>query len=415
MAATAATKGCLTAVIPKWRGMARPKLIAAAVRPFKALFVSDTFAGVLLIAVAVLAIVAVNTPLAALYHDVFHGVFAWTPIPKLDTLHAWISDAMMAVFFFVVGLEVKREIVDGELSDSRKLRLPVMAAFAGMAMPAAIYAAIAGGDTVLNRGWAIPAATDIAFAMGVVGLLGKTVPHALRLFLLTVAVVDDIGAVAIIALFYSADIALGWLFASLLVAAAMVLMNWRGADRIGVYALFAIVLWVCVLHSGIHATIAGVIAALTVPMRRRDGSPLLDIIEHRLAGWNAYLIVPLFGLANAGIDLKGFGLDRLLSPVPLAIAIGLILGKQLGIFGAVLLAEKFDIAARPAGAGWMQIWGISILCGIGFTMSLFIGAIGFAAFPSLYEQAKIGIVTGSLVSVLLGYAVLRFARPNGTA
>ena len=302
------------------------RILTTAARPFKALFVSDAFAGVLLIAIAVLAIVVANSPLAEQYHHLFHGQLAWTPIPKLYNLHLWINDALMAVFFFVVGLEVKREMIAGNLADAETRRLPVLAAVAGMAAPAAVYFWIAGHDPALQRGWAIPAATDIAFAMGVVGLLANRVPPALRLFLLTVAIVDDIGAVLIIALFYTASLKLIWLLAALLVVACLIAVNRMRIDSIWPFVVGALVLWLCILNSGIHATIAGVVAALTVPMRRRDGHSLLETMEHALVRWNAYLIVPLFGFANAGVSLSDVGLEALLDPLPLAIGAGLVIG-----------------------------------------------------------------------------------------
>jgi NhaA family Na+:H+ antiporter len=372
--------------------------------PFRALFVSDAFAGVLLIAVALAALVAANSPLAGSYHALFHGTLAWTPVAKLDTLHLWINDALMAVFFFVVGLEVKREIVAGELASPRERRLPVLAAAAGMAVPAAVYLLIAGGDPALHRGWAIPAATDIAFAMGVVGLLGRRVPPALRLFLLTVAIVDDIGAVAIIAFVYTASLELIWLLASAAVLSGLIALNGARVNRAWPYVLLSLVLWLCVLNSGVHATIAGVVAALTIPMG------LLERIEHKLVGWNAYLIVPLFGFANAGVALGGLGLAGLFAPLPLAIGAGLVIGKQAGIFASIVIADRTGFAPRPPGASWAQIWGMSVLCGIGFTMSLFIAALAFPDAPHLVEQAKIGILGGSLISAVLGYAILRAAR-----
>jgi Na+:H+ antiporter, NhaA family len=392
----------------------RPPLLSVAARPFKALFVSDAFAGMLLIAVAVLAVAAANSPLAGAYHHLFHGQLAWTPLAKLDTLHLWINDALMAVFFFVVGLEVKRELIAGNLADARARRLPVLAAAAGMAAPAAVYLAIAGADPELARGWAIPAATDIAFAMGVIGLLGQRVPATLRLFLLTVAIVDDIGAVLVIALFYTSEIDPGWMLAAVLVVAAMIALNKLRVERIWPFVLGAVVLWFCVLNSGIHATIAGVVAALTVPMRQRDGHSLLETMEHALVGWNAHLIVPLFGFANAGVALTGLGLAALLDPLPLAIGAGLVIGKQAGIFGSIVIADKLGFAPRPDGASWPQIWGTALLCGIGFTMSLFIGALAFPRHPELVEGAKLGVLAGSLVAAVLGYLVLRLARaPKG--
>ena len=387
------------------------RILTTAARPFKALFVSDAFAGVLLIAIAVLAIVVANSPLAEQYHHLFHGQLAWTPIPKLYNLHLWINDALMAVFFFVVGLEVKREMIAGNLADAETRRLPVLAAVAGMAAPAAVYFWIAGHDPALQRGWAIPAATDIAFAMGVVGLLANRVPPALRLFLLTVAIVDDIGAVLIIALFYTASLKLIWLLAALLVVACLIAVNRMRIDSLWPFVVGALVLWLCILNSGIHATIAGVVAALTVPMRRRDGHSLLETMEHALVRWNAYLIVPLFGFANAGVSLSDVGLEALLDPLPLAIGAGLVIGKQAGIFSSVVIADKLGFARRPEDSSWAQIWGTSVLCGIGFTMSLFIGALAFPLDPLFVEEAKLGVLTGSLISAVLGYVVLRFAAP----
>jgi len=391
--------------------MTERTLLAAATRPFRALFQSDAKEGILLIFVAVAAMAVANSALGGAYHALFDNRIAWSPIPKLDSLHLWINDAVMVVFFFVVGLEVKREVLVGDLSDGKTLRLPVMAAFAGMAVPAAIYLAIVGDDALLRRGWAIPSATDIAFAMGVVGLLGKRIPAAARLFLLTVAIVDDIGAVLIIALFYTSQLKLLWLFASVAAFGALMLLNWYGSSRPLWYVLGTVILWLCVLHSGVHATIAGVLAAFTIPMRTRDDVPLLENFEHRLVGWNAYLVVPLFGFANAGVDLRGLGFESLLLPLPLAIAAGLVVGKQAGIFGAVLIADKLGISSRPGGINWIQTWGIATLCGIGFTMSLFIATLSYFGNDQLYNEAKIGVLSGTLVSLLLGYVILRLSSP----
>ena len=377
--------------------------------PVRALFVKDAGEGVLLIVVAIAAMALANSALSGAYHGAFHAALPWSPIAKLASLHLWINDGLMALFFFVVGLEVKRELAEGDLSQPGVRRLPVIAALAGMAVPAAIFVAVVGDDPVLDRGWAIPAATDIAFAMGVIGLLGKRVPAAARLFLLTVAIVDDIGAVLIIALVYTVEIELAWLFASVAAFALLVLLNWEAVDRRRWYVLGALALWVCVLHSGIHATVAGVLAAFTIPMRDRGGKPLLEDFEHSLVGWNAYLVVPLFGFANAGVDLRGLGAAALLAPLPMAIAAGLVVGKQAGVFGAVALAERLGIARRPPGTSWAQVWGLSALCGIGFTMSLFIGTMAYADYDALYEQAKIGVLAGTLVSLVSGYLILRLA------
>ena len=379
---------------------------------FAALLGGDAAAGVLLILVAIAAMLVANSPLAEGYHDLCHGKLAWTPIAKLDTLHLWINDALMAIFFFVVGLEIKREVLDGQLSSPAKRRLPIVAAIAGMAVPAIVYLGIAGTGYPAQRGWAIPAATDIAFAMGVIGLLGKRVPGSLRLFLLTVAIVDDLGAVAIIALFYTASIKVAWLAAAAVVLGLMVAVGRRRAHSYAITIILAIALWYCVLNSGVHATVAGVAAAFTIPMTLgTDHDSMLLRMEHALVPWNGYVVVPLFGFANAGVTLSGTGIGGFLDPVPLAIAAGLFLGKQIGIFAAVLGAEKVGFAARPAGATWLHVWGVSVLCGIGFTMSLFIGALAFPQYPLLIEEAKLGVLTGSLFSALLGFAVLRFLAP----
>ncbi|RDC59254.1 Na(+)/H(+) antiporter NhaA [Alteripontixanthobacter maritimus] len=395
--------------------MAKPvKIIRSAFAPVKALFVSDSSAGVLLILVAAAAMLAANSPFYGEYRDLFYGSLAWTPIAKLDNLHLWINDGLMAIFFFVVGLEVKRELIAGQLSTPEQRRLPAIAAVAGMAAPAIVYLMVTGGNPEYTRGWAIPAATDIAFAMGVLGLLGTRVPASLRLFLLTVAIVDDIGAVVIIALFYTANIKMMWIVVSLVVLGVMIGMNRMKVSSIWPYILMALVLWFTVLNSGVHATIAGVVAALTVPMRRRDGNSLLEKLEHQLAPWSAYLIVPVFGFANAGVSLAGVGLDGVFAALPLGIAAGLVVGKQVGIFSIIWIVDKIGFAKRPPNANWTEIWGISILCGIGFTMSLFIGELAFEGQRELIERAKIGILLGSAISAVMGYVILRLTtdRPN---
>ena len=397
----------------------RPVRLSVFTAPVKALFVGDAKAGVLLILVAAAALVAANSVAAESYRALFHDPLPWTPIAKLATLHLWINDGLMAVFFFVVGLEVKREAIEGQLSSPAQRRLPAMAAGAGMAAPALVYLLIAGGEPGLARGWAIPAATDIAFAMGVLGLLGKRVPASLRLFVLTVAIVDDIGAVLIIALFYTAELDFAWLSGATAVLAAMVALNRTRAPYAWPYVLLATMLWVCVLHSGVHATIAGVLAALTIPMIGENNDTMLERMEHALAPWSAYLVVPVFGFANAGVALGGLGLAAMLDPLPLAVAAGLAIGKQTGILACIYGAHRLGVARRPANASWPQIWGVSVLCGIGFTMSLFIGELAYPGAGEtarlLRDEAKIGILGGSIVSALLGYAILRMTarHPRG--
>jgi len=385
----------------------RPNPLSALVAPVRTLFVQDWAAGVLLIAIAVAAMAAANSPFGHTYHALFHDPLAWTPIAKLSNLHLWINDGLMAVFFFVVGLEVKREMIEGQLATAEQRRLPLLAAIAGMATPAAIYLLVAGGEPGLQRGWAIPAATDIAFAMGVVGLLGQRVPPTLRLFLLTVAIVDDIGAVLIIALFYSSGLDLAWLIGAAVLLGVLIALNRARVSHVWPFLVVAVLLWFCVLHSGVHATIAGVAAALTIPMVGKDDDTMLERVEHALAPWSSYLIVPLFGFANAGVNLTGIGLAGVLAPLPLAIGAGLVAGKQLGIFAAIAIANAIGFAPKPAGSSWPAIWGVSILCGIGFTMSLFISELAFPRSQLLVEEAKIGILLGSLISAVLGFVVLR--------
>jgi Na+:H+ antiporter, NhaA family len=395
----------------------RPAAVArSALREFLR---SEAAGGLILMAVAALAMLVANSPWATRYFHTIHAVTGPELTPKLGpmTVHLWINDGLMAIFFLLVGLEIKREFVDGHLSTWTDRRLPIIAAAAGMVVPALVYLAIAGGDPALVRGWAIPAATDIAFAIGVLALLGSRAPASLKLFLTTVAIVDDMGAVAIIALFYTAELNLAALGVAAIVWAAMFGLNRFGIIRLWPYLLLAAILWYATLLSGVHATIAGVLAAFAIPLRRTIAAPdaedsPLHRLEHALAKPVAFLIVPLFGFANAGVSLEGVGVDKLLSPLPLGIALGLFLGKQVGIFGSVWLAVKFRLASRPKDASWTQVYGVALLCGIGFTMSLFIGGLAFYD-PALGDAVKIGVLMGSLASALCGYALLRMAaKPN---
>ncbi len=374
---------------------------------------TEASGGILLIAAAALAMALANSPAAGAYFrllDLYLG--------PLSVLH-WINDALMAVFFFLVGLEVKRELVDGNLSTWRDRQLPIIAAVAGMVVPAAVYLLITGGLGELGRGWAIPAATDIAFALGVLALLGSRAPASLKLFLTAVAVVDDVGAIAIIALAYTADVNLVALLAAGLIFLLMLGMNRAGETRPGPYIALSLALWLAVLLSGVHATVAGVLAALTIPLVRSPGAPdaatsLLHRLEHSIQPWVAYLIVPIFGFANAGVSLGGFGWSELLAPLPLGIAAALFLGKQIGIFGSVRLAVALGLAKRPRGASWLHIYGVALLCGIGFTMSLFIGGLAFED-PAYAPAVKIGVLTGSLLSAAVGYLVFLAAPRRKSA
>ena len=369
-------------------------------------------AGLLLIAAAALAVAVGNGPLAPLYQGLLHLEFG-PVLPRVGQmeLHHWIADGLMAVFFLLVGLEVKREWYDGRLSTPSDRRLPILAAVAGMAVPALIYLATVGNDEQLRHGWAIPAATDIAFAIGVLAILGRRVPASIKLLLVTVAIVDDIGAVIIIALFYTADLNVPALAAALAIAGGMAALGQFGVRRLWPFMAGFVLLWLMMLASGVHATIAGVLTALTVPLGRGEERSPLKRLEHRVHPWVMFGVVPLFGFSSAGVELSG-GLGTILQPLPLAILVGLFLGKQVGIFGAIWLAARLKIAARPQGAGWRQIYGASLLCGIGFTMSLFIGALAFPSSPQIVDAAKIGILAGSSLSAIAGYLVLRFSDPG---
>jgi Na+:H+ antiporter, NhaA family len=377
---------------------------------------SESAGGVFLIAAAALAMIAANSGTAQTYFFLRDLQVGPELTPKLGpmTVHLWINDGLMSLFFLLVGLEIKREFLDGHLSSWADRRLPFIAAAGGMAVPAIVYLAIAGGDPALTRGWAIPAATDIAFALGLLALLGKRVPTSLKLFLTTVAIVDDVGAVAIIALFYTAK--LNWIaFAlSLLVLAAMFGMNRAGVRHPAWYFAAFIVLWYFELLSGVHATVAGVLAAMAVPLKVTRGAPdaedsTLHRMEHALHPWVAFAVVPLFGFANAGVALGGSA--SAFAALPLAIALGIFLGKQVGVFGSVWLAVKLKLAQPPARATWAQLYGVALLCGIGFTMSLFIGGLAFPTQPEA-DAVKIGVLMGSLLSALAGVAVLLMAAPR---
>jgi Na+:H+ antiporter, NhaA family len=384
----------------------------------RAFLSSEAAGGILLMAAAALAMIFANSPIAESYSHFLHLVIGPELTPKLGpmTVHLWINDGLMAIFFLLVGLEIKREFVDGHLSTWADRTLPMVAAAAGMIVPAAIYLAVAGGDLTLQRGWAIPAATDIAFAIGVLALLGSRAPASLKLFLTTVAIVDDMGAVAIIALFYTAELNMTALIAAGGIWVAMMLLNRFRVNALWPYLILAALLWYATLLSGVHATIAGVMAAFAIPFRRTLAAPdaedsALHRLEHALVKPVAFLIVPIFGFANAGVSLAGISFAALAAPLPLGIAMGLFLGKQLGIFTSVWLSVKLGIAARPAHASWLQVYGVALLCGIGFTMSLFIGGLAFTG-PDQADDVKIGVLMGSLLSAILGYLVLRFAAPQ---
>jgi Na+:H+ antiporter, NhaA family len=400
--------------------MAGPMKRAGSRSALRHFLASEAAGGILLMAAAALALVVANSGLNHAYHDLLHAETGPVLSPALGpmTVHLWINDGLMAVFFLLVGLEIKREFVDGSLSTWDRRRLPVIAAAVGMILPALIYLGITSRQPGLDNGWAIPAATDIAFAIGVLALLGSRAPTSLKLFLTTVAIADDLGAVAIIALAYTERLDTLALGAAAIILVALYTIGKSGVGKPWVYGIGAALLWYAILLSGVHATVAGVLAATAVPIIRTPGAPdapdsPLHRLEHAIAPWVAFLIVPLFGFANAGVSFEGLSLASLIAPLPLGIAVGLFVGKQLGIFGAVWLSVRLGFASRLRGATWLQVYGVSLLCGIGFTMSLFIGALAFPARPLLIEEAKLGVLLGSLVSALAGFLVLRFAPPHG--
>ncbi len=362
---------------------------------------------------AALALAVANSPLAETYFAALK-----TYLGPLSLLH-WINDALMAVFFLLVGLEIKREVLDGRLRTWPDRVLPGLAALGGMATPALVYAAVNWNSPGTLRGWAIPAATDIAFALGVLALLGPRVPVSLKIFLTALAIIDDLGAVLIIALFYTADLSLPMLGGAGVTLAILYGLNRAGVARLWPYLGLGVVLWMFVLASGIHATIAGVLLALTIPLRLSAGKPddptsPLHVLEHAVQPWSAYLILPVFGFANAGVSLAGITPRMLLDPVTLGVALGLFVGKQVGVFGFVLAAVRLGLAQRPAHAGWWQVYGVSLLCGVGFTMSLFIGLLAFAKTPELEAETKVGVLVGSLACMVAGALVLRLAPARPT-
>jgi len=387
----------------------------SAVRAFLS---SEAAGGILLMAAAALAMIIANSPITESYKHFLHLVIGPELTRKLGpmTVHLWINDGLMAIFFLLVGLEIKREFVDGHLSTWADRTLQMVAAAAGMMVPAIIYLAVAGGDPALQRGWAIPAATDIAFAIGVLALLGSRAPASLKLFLTAVAIVDDMGAVAIIAVFYTAELNIVALAAAGGIWFAMMMLNRFRVNALWPYLILAALLWYATLLSGVHATIAGVMAAFAIPFRRTRAAPdaedsALHRLEHALVKPVAFLIVPIFGFANAGVSLAGISFAALAAPLPLGIAMGLFLGKQIGIFTSVWIAVKLGIAARPSQASWLQVYGVALLCGIGFTMSLFIGGLAFTD-PDQADDVKIGVLMGSMLSAIIGYVILRFAAPQ---
>jgi len=385
---------------------------------FKRFLKLESASGIILILAALLAIGLANSALAEHYQS-FLNTQVQVRIAALDInkpLLLWINDGFMALFFLLVGLEVKREMLEGALSSRVQATFPAIAAVGGMLAPALIYAFFNYEDEVTRAGWAIPAATDIAFALGVMALLGKRVPTSLKVFLLALAIMDDLGVIIIIALFYTQQLSLTALAVGIVATLTLLWMNRRGEDRIGLYMLVGLVLWVAVLKSGVHATLAGVIVGFMIPISgKRYASPLKHL-EHALHPWSAYLILPLFAFANAGVSLDGIQLSDLLSPVPMGIILGLFIGKPLGIFTISWLSVKLGIAQLPSGVNFKQIFAVSILCGIGFTMSMFIASLAFEHGGLDYgSYSRLGILVGSTLAAVIGFIALRISLPNREA
>lgn len=384
-------------------------------------FKKESASGIILMGTALLAIIIANTPLQPYY-----ALLLDTPVEVrvgaleiAKPLLLWINDGLMAIFFFLVGLELKRELIEGELSDRKNIILPAVGAIGGMAVPALIYTYFNIDDPVAMKGWAIPAATDIAFALGILFLLGSRVPTSLKIFLTSLAIFDDIGAIIIIAIFYTAKISLLSFAIIALCIPVLYLLNKRGVDAKSVYIMVGVVMWVATLKSGVHATLAGIVLAMFIPMKSKSDerrSPLKDM-EHDLHTLVAFFVLPVFAFANAGISFDGIGVENLFHSVPLGIALGLFVGKQVGVFGLCWIAIKFKLTSLPKGMSWTSLYGIAALCGIGFTMSLFIGSLAFEETGvNLMFDERLGIVLGSIASGIVGYLILRFSlRPNESA
>ncbi|HET6388786.1 Na+/H+ antiporter NhaA [Hyphomicrobium sp.] len=376
----------------------------------------EVAAGLILLGAAVLALIAANSPLKEMYEHLLamHVQIGVAPFSLTKNVIHWVNDGLMVVFFFVVGLEIKREAIRGALSNRRAAMLPVIAALGGMLVPSVIYASINWDNPVALRGWAIPAATDIAFAVGIMALLGNRVPTALKVFLLALAIIDDLGAIIIIALFYTADLSVQALGLAALGVLGLIALNRSGVMRAWPYLLVGAFIWLCVLKSGVHATLAGVATALAIPLsgaKKGTNGPLVGL-EHALSPWVSFLIVPIFAFANAGLTLTDLSTNDMLSQIPIGIALGLFIGKPLGIYGAVRFAVASGLGQMPHGASQTQLFGTAVLAGIGFTMSLFIGILAFPD-PTSSAEVRFGVLAGSLMSAIVGYTILVRSAPTG--
>jgi len=389
-------------------------MIQKITKGFTSFFKLEAASGIVLLFAAVIALVISNSELSNLYFStleryLFIGINKFGL--KLSVLH-WINDALMAIFFFFVTLEIKREFLQGELSNIKQALLPIIAAVGGMVVPALIYVFINLGDGETLKGWAIPSATDIAFSLGVLSLLGKRVPLSLKVFLTALAIIDDLGAIVIIALFYSGDLSIKYLSLMLLAFIILLVINKFNIKRFLPYLIVGIFLWDFTHNSGIHATIAGVLLAMTIPHRKKDKDfSLLIKVEHAISPYVAFGIMPIFAFANAGVSLEGLSFSSLLDKVPLGIVLGLFVGKQLGVFVFSYISIKLKIAQMPSNTSWYNFYGVGVLTGIGFTMSLFVGNLAFAESMQYMDGVKIGVLTGSLLSTLFGYFLI-LLTPN---
>jgi NhaA family Na+:H+ antiporter len=384
------------------------------VRALDRFFKHEASGGILLMLSAAGAMIVANSALQPLYDGALTSYLRVTLNGEglEKPLILWINDGLMAVFFFLIGLELKREMLEGKLKNPADVMLPGMAAVGGMIVPALIFAAFNWGSPTIG-GWAIPAATDIAFALGILALVGSGAPTSLKVFLLTLAILDDLGAIVIIALFYTADLKIDYLYLALLPLAGLIYLNLKGAHRIAPAILLGTIMWFFVLKSGVHATLAGVITAFCIPLKDKWGKSPLHALEDGLTPYVLYLIVPIFAFANAGVVLGGLTMDQFLAPLPLGIALGLILGKQLGVFGVTFIMVKAGLSRMPTGANWLHIYGSSCLAGIGFTMSLFIGGLSFSD-PALMNEVRVGVLSGSVLSAILGYSALKLANKRNS-
>ena len=390
-------------------------MINTLTKPFKDFFKLESASGLILLFAAIIALVISNSDFESLYFNTLQkyislGIGSFSL--KLSLIH-WINDVLMTVFFFLVSLEIKREMIDGELSNPKQALLPIIGAVGGMVVPAVIYIIININSPETLNGWAIPSATDIAFSLGVLSLLGKRVPISLKIFLTALAIIDDLGAIVIIAFFYSGNIEVYYLLLMLVAVLTLFMLNKFNVRSFIPYLFVGVLLWEFTHQSGIHATIAGVLLALLVPHDKKEkNKSLLLKLEHSIAPYVAFGIMPIFAFANAGVSLKGINLSTVLNPVPLGILCGLFFGKQIGVFLFSYLSVKFNLAQKPNNSNWVSLYAVSVLTGIGFTMSLFVGNLAFANTPMYLDGVKIGVLSGSFLSTLVGYYLLRFSTKN---